>query len=245
MFAHVTIRVSDFAASERFYRASLAALGIAPTIARDDLVVWDDFAIMPSSDDRPPTRNLHIAFVAPTREHVYAYWRTGLGAGGQDDGKPDERPQYTPSYYGAFLRDPDGNSAEAVVHDDTRRGGNVDHLWIGVRDLDAACAFYDTVTRHTGLRNGRRWEAGRQFRGAWATFSLVADGRGPTENLHVAFPAPDARTVEDFHAASIADGYRDNGAPGERTQYGVGYYAAFVLDPDGTNVESVFRDPPS
>jgi catechol 2,3-dioxygenase-like lactoylglutathione lyase family enzyme len=243
VFAHVAIRASDFAASERFYRASLGALGIEPTVARDDLVVWNDFAIMPSSDERPPSRHLHVAFVAPTREHVRDFWRAGQGAGGQDDGKPDERPQYTPSYYGAFLRDPDGNSAEAVIHDDTRRGGNIDHLWIGVRDVDVGSAFYAAVARHTGLREGRRWEGGRQFRGAWATFSLVADGREPTENLHVAFTAPDARTVRDFHAAAIAAGYRDNGGPGERPQYGAGYYGAFVLDPDGTNVESVFRDP--
>lgn len=242
MFAHVAIRVSDFAASERFYRTSLEALGIEPTVARGDLLVWDDFAIMPSSPGHPPTRNLHVAFVAPTGEQVRAFWLAGLGAGGRDDGEPDERPQYTPSYYGAFLRDPDGNSAEAVVHDDTRRGGNIDHLWIGVHELDAASAFYSSVARHTGLRVGRHWEGGRQFRGAWATFSLVADGREPTENLHVAFPAPDARTVQDFHAAATAAGYRDNGGPGERPQYGAGYYGAFVLDPDGTNVESVFRD---
>jgi catechol 2,3-dioxygenase-like lactoylglutathione lyase family enzyme len=243
VFAHVAIRVSDFAASERFYRAVLGALGVAPTYAREDLVVWDDFAIMPSDSKRPATRNVHIAFVAPTREHVRAFWRAGLGAGGQDDGKPGERPQYTPSYYGAFLGDPDGNSAEAVIHDDTRRGGNIDHLWIGVRDLDDSSAFYSATARYTGLREGRRWDCGRQFRGAWATFSLVADGRAQTEHLHVAFPAPDVATVQEFHEAATAAGYRDNGGPGERPQYGPGYYGAFVLDPDGTNVESVFHGP--
>ena len=78
-----------------------------------------------------------------------------------------------------------------------------------------------------------------QFRGPWATFSLVADGRAPTENLHIAFAAPDRETVKDFHAAAVASGYESNGEPGERPQYRPGYYAAFVLDPDGTNVESV------
>jgi catechol 2,3-dioxygenase-like lactoylglutathione lyase family enzyme len=241
MFAHVTIRASDHRASERFYRATLGELGIEPTDARRDLVAWDDFAILAADSRHPPTRHLHIAFVAATRDHVRAFWRAGLSAGGKDDGQPAERPQYTPGYYGAFLRDPHGNSAEAVAHDDTRRGGNVDHLWIGVEDLDAATAFYAAVARHTGLREGRRWESGRQFRGAWATFSLIADGRPPTENLHVAFPAPDARTVQDFHHAATAAGYRDNGPPNERPHYGPGYYSAYVLDPDGTNVESVFH----
>jgi catechol 2,3-dioxygenase-like lactoylglutathione lyase family enzyme len=180
--------------------------------------------------------------VASSRADVDAFWRAGVEAGYADDGPPDERPRYRPDYYGAFLRDPDGNSAEAVDHADTRRGGNIDHLWIGVRDLDAAAAFYDTVARHTGLRAGRSWEDGRQFRGAWATFSLVADGRHPTEHLHIAFPAPDRTTVEEFHAAAVAAGYRSNGAPGERPQYGPGYYAAYVLDPDDTNVESVLRE---
>ena len=127
-------------------------------------------------------------------------------------------------------------------HEDVRRGGYIDHLWIGVRDLDASVAFYTTVARHTGLRPGRRWpEGGQQFRGAWATFSLMHDGRQPTEGLHVAFPAPDRQTVRDFHRASTAAGYHDNGPPGERPEDQVGYFAAYTLDPDGNNVESVFH----
>jgi catechol 2,3-dioxygenase-like lactoylglutathione lyase family enzyme len=242
MFSHVTIRASDRAASEHFYRTTLGALGIAPSDDDEDMVVWDDFAIVAADGEHPPTRNLHVAFVAPTRELVDAFWHAGLRAGAADDGKPGARPQYTSTYYGAFLRDPDGNSAEAVIHGDVRRGGHIDHLWIRVRDADAAAAFYATVAPQTGLREGRRWEHGRQFRGAWATFSVVADGNPPTENLHIAFPAPDRLTVEDFHRRATAAGYRDNGAPGERRRYHAGYYSAYVLDEDGTNVESVFRE---
>ncbi len=241
MFDHVTIRVADLAASERLYRTTLGRLGIEPTYADANLVAWSDFSIVAADSQHPPTQHLHVAFVSPTREDVEAFWRAGLSAGGQDDGEPGERPQYTDSYYGAFLRDPDGNSAEAVIHNDVRRGGNIDHLWIRVRDLDAATAFYDAVARHAGLREGRRWKEGRQFRGAWATFSLVADGTSPTENLHVAFSALDKRTVQDFHRIAMTAGYLDNGIPGERPHYGSGYYSAYVLDPDGTNVESVFH----
>jgi catechol 2,3-dioxygenase-like lactoylglutathione lyase family enzyme len=243
VFAHVTIRAADREVSERFYRTVLGALGIQPTHELADLVAWDDFAILQTDAEHPPTRHLHVAFAASSRADVDAFWRAGVEAGHQDDGAPGERPQYRPDYYGAFLRDPDGNSAEAVHHGDTRRGGHVDHLWIGVRDLDAAAAFYDAVARHTGLRDGRRWDSGRQFRGAWATFSLIADGRPPTEHLHIAFRAPDRTTVEEFHAAATAAGHPSNGPPGERPQYGPGYYAAYVLDPDGTNVESVIREP--
>ena len=110
-----------------------------------------------------------------------------------------------------------------------------------MRDLAASEAFYAAISSHAGLRVGRRWEQGVQFRGESATFSLVADGRAPTEHLHLAFPAPDERTVQEFHAAALAWGYRSNGEPGERPHYHPGYYAAFALDPDGNNIESVFH----
>lgn len=239
MFDHITIRAADLAASERFYRTVLAPLGLEPDSASEQLVRWQEFMVAAPSEERPPTRGLHTGFLAPSREHVDAFWRAGTAAGYADDGAPGERSQYHEDYYGAFLRDPDGNSVEAVHHGDTRRGGCVDHLWIGVRDLTAAEAFYDTIARYTGLRPGRSWDAGVQFRGARASFSLVADGRAPTENLHLAFPAPDRETVDAFHAAAVAAGYESNGEPGPRARYGPGYYGAFVLDPDGNNIESV------
>ena len=116
---------------------------------------------------------------------------------------------------------------------------------MGVRDLEASHRFYHSIARHTGLREGRRWDRGRQFRGAWATFSLVQDGRSPIENLHIAFPAPDRQTVQEFHRSAVAAGYRSFGDPGEwggRAQNHPGYYSAYVLDPDGTVVESVLHD---
>jgi catechol 2,3-dioxygenase-like lactoylglutathione lyase family enzyme len=241
MLDHVTIRVADRPTAERFYRTVLQTLAIEPSHAGDDLLEWDDFSLAVADEAHPPTRNLHVGFRARSRDDVDAFWRAGVDAGYADDGPPGERPQYGPDYYGGFLRDPDFNSAEAVHHGDTRGGGHIDHLWIGVRDLDAAERFYETIARHTGLRPGSRSEERRQFRGAWATFSLLADGRPPTEGLHIAFPAPDRQTVEDFHRAATAAGYRDNGPPGERPVYHPGYYSAYVLDPDGANVESVFH----
>ncbi len=244
MLDHVTIRASDRSRSEAFYRNVLSALRIEPTRVGDRSVEWDDFSIAEADDDHRPTRHLHIGFVAPSRQEVDRFWQAGTGAGYDDDGPPGERPQYSPAYYGAFLLDPDGNSAEAVHHEDVRRGGNIDHLWIGVRNLEASAAFYAAIARHAGLRRGRRWEeGGQQFRGAWATFSLMQDGRPSTESLHIAFPAPDRQTVQEFHSAATAAGYRDNGAPGLRPQHHESYFAAYVLDPDGNNVESVFHGP--
>lgn len=240
MFDQVTIRVADYRASERFYRTTLGALGIDSTGGSADGTEWDDFVVAPADATDPPTRNLHVAFVAPSRDHVDEFWRAGIASGYEDDGAPGERFEYTPGYYGAFLRDPDGNSAEAVHHLDLRRGGHIDHLWIGVRDLDAAVAFYTTIMRCIGLREGRRWEAGRQFRGAWATFSLVADGRPVTEHLRLAFPAPDRQAVDDLHATATKAGYDEGFPPGWTSLHS--RYTAAVLDPNGTKVESVFRE---
>jgi catechol 2,3-dioxygenase-like lactoylglutathione lyase family enzyme len=242
MFAHVTIRASNRASSERFYRTVLRALGIEPEMDGGDLVGWDDFVLAEAGASGPATRRLHMAFVAPSHEHVHAFWSAGRDAGYRDDGAPGPRTRYREDYYGAFLLDPDGNSVEAVCHRDCRRGGHIDHLWIGVRDLSRSEAFYTTVSTDLGLRPGRRWNDGVQFRGAWATFSLVSDGRPPTGGLHMAFPAPDRATVDAFHRAATAAGCPSNGAPGERPQCGPGYYAAYVLDPDGSNIESVTRD---
>ena len=241
MFDHVAIRASDREASERFYRTLLGNLGVEPTYSSPQVIRWNEFLI--AAADPTPTQHVHIAFGAPSRQLVDRAWQACVDAGYRDDGPPGERPQYKPGYYGAFLLDPDGNSAEAVHHDDVRPGNNVDHLWVGVRDLEASRRFYDLISRFTGIRPGRRWEAGVQYRGAWATCSFVGDGRLATERLHLAFPAPDRRTVEEFHRAATAAGYEDNGGPGERPRYHPGYYAAFVLDPDGTNVESVFHGP--
>lgn len=238
MLDHLAIRVADLEESERFYATTLAVLGVETTRRTADRVEWGDFHLVAASPERPPTRHLHVGFVAPSREHIDEFWRAGTGAGYEDDGPPGERSEYTSGYYGAFLRDPDGNSAEAVRHDFVRRGGCVDHLWIRVADLDATAAFYVTTMRHTGLREGRLWPEGRQFRGAWATLSLAADGRPLTENLELAFPAPDRQVVEEFHEEAIQRGHADDGAPGERPG---GAYAAAVLDPAGTRVESVFR----
>jgi catechol 2,3-dioxygenase-like lactoylglutathione lyase family enzyme len=241
MFAHVTIRVADRDASERFYRTALTMVGIEPTHDTRDLVAWHDFALIGADAAHPPTRHLHVGFVAASRAAVDAFWQAGVAAGYADGGEPGERRQYRSDYYGAFLRDPDGNSIEAVHHADTRAGGNIDHLWIGVSDLARAEAFYAAIARWTGLRRGSHWQGAVQFTGAWATFALVADGREPTTGLHLAFPAPDRATVIAFHHGALAAGYRDHGAPGLRPHYGERYFAAYVLDPDGTNVESVLR----
>jgi catechol 2,3-dioxygenase-like lactoylglutathione lyase family enzyme len=237
VFDHVTIRVSDRAASERFYSTVLRALEIGEPRSGEHYTEWDDFSLAAAEAEQRVTRRLHIAFAAPSREHVDDFWRAGTKAGFRDDGAPGPRPQYSESYYGAFVRDPDGNSAEAVHHANVRSVGIVDHLWIRVADVAAAKRFYELVARYAGFRLGGDTAGRAHFRGDVASFSLVAGA--PTEHVHLAFPVRENAVVDLFHRAATEAGYRDNGAPGERPHYHGGYYGAFVLDADGNNVELV------
>src|SRR3569833_2265652 len=99
VFDHVTIRVSDLAASRAFYELLLGA----PTHVTGDFTEWDDFGIAPGA----PTRGLHVGFVAASPAEVDATWRRVIDAGYESDGAPGPRPQYGPEYYGGSLLDPD------------------------------------------------------------------------------------------------------------------------------------------
>jgi catechol 2,3-dioxygenase-like lactoylglutathione lyase family enzyme len=237
VFDHVTIRVSDRGASERFYNTVLAVLDIQSPKQDADYVQWDDFSILPSAEGEPITRRLHIGFVAASRSVVAEFWRVGREAGYEDAGAPGPRPEYGGDYYGGFLFDPDGNSIEAVHHGSLRAGGLIDHLWFRVADLATTRVFYETIAPYAGFRLGRSTSDRAQFSSGNGSFSMVS-GR-PTEPFHLAFPATEDATVAAFHRAALAAGYADNGSPGERAQYHAGYYAAFVLDPGGNNVEVV------
>lgn len=113
-----------------------------------------------------------------------------------------------------------------------------DHVHLRVRDLQASRAFYLPVLETLGIPLMIDTAESVQF----PNFALSADGP-PTTHLHVAFIASDRDAVRAFHAAALAAGGTDNGAPGERP-YGPPHmetFAAYALDPDGTNVEAVCR----
>lgn len=184
MFERVTIRVADLAASERFYETVLTTLGIAR--GADG---WGDFALEQATAELPPTRGLHIGFAAPSEAAVDAFWAAGTRAGYRDDGPPGPRPQYRDDYYGAFLLDPDGNSAEAVRHGALRSDGVVDHLWMRVADLAAATRVYAATAPQAGLRlaldTPERLRFGRAGDGG-GSLSLVV-GAPTTEHVRIAF----------------------------------------------------------
>jgi catechol 2,3-dioxygenase-like lactoylglutathione lyase family enzyme len=112
-----------------------------------------------------------------------------------------------------------------------------DHVTIRVSDREASERFYETVAPHAGFRLRRESRERAQFAGADGSFSVVLGT--PTERLHMAFSASENATVDAFHRTATEAGYTDNSAPGERPVYHAGYYSAFVLDPDGNNIEVV------
>jgi catechol 2,3-dioxygenase-like lactoylglutathione lyase family enzyme len=120
---------------------------------------------------------------------------------------------------------------------DAHAGRLFDHVGIRVRDVEASRAFYAAVLEPLGLcitASGDGW---------FSADELFVSGDGtPTDGLHLAFQADSQEVVDRFHAAALAAGAIDNGAPGERA-YHRGYYAAYALDPDGNNVEAVYHGP--
>jgi catechol 2,3-dioxygenase-like lactoylglutathione lyase family enzyme len=122
------------------------------------------------------------------------------------------------------------------------RGRLIDHVQLVVRDLEASRRFYEAVLGVLGIPAGGEGEG---F--FWADELVLSSPDSPaalgqlTGRTHLAFQAKDEAMVQEFHQAGLAHGGRDNGAPGLRPAYHPGYYAAFLLDPDGNNVEAVFH----
>jgi catechol 2,3-dioxygenase-like lactoylglutathione lyase family enzyme len=233
VFDHVTIGVADSDASRRFYDAAFAALEV-PVTRGEEYFEWGDFSIG-LAPRRARTQRAHIALAARSRAHVEAFWRASIAAGGADNGTPGLRPRYHDDYYGAFVLDPDGNNVEAVFHGSPGRPGTIDHLGLRVRDVELARRFYATVLEPLGIPAVDYGPAG--FGGSGGHLWLH-DG-DPTQNLHFALLAPDNAAVDAFWRAGTGAGFIDNGPPGERPQYHQGYFGAFLLDPDGNNVEAV------
>ncbi len=119
-----------------------------------------------------------------------------------------------------------------------------DHIGLKVKDLDASVRFYAAALAGLGHVLGSRDNAGAGFgpKGApalWLHLDATAPKAAAPCGAHVAFRALNRKAVDRFHAEGLAAGGRDNGPPGLRSVYSPTYYAAFLIDPDGNNVEAV------
>jgi catechol 2,3-dioxygenase-like lactoylglutathione lyase family enzyme len=123
----------------------------------------------------------------------------------------------------------------------------IDHISIGVRDVARTKRFYDAALKPLGYaclsEGAESLGYGREAVAFWigaAERPVPADDKS---GLHICFAAPTRQGVDAFHAAALASGGRNNGAPGLRTDYGPHYYAAYVVDPDGYRVEAYCGTP--
>jgi catechol 2,3-dioxygenase-like lactoylglutathione lyase family enzyme len=123
----------------------------------------------------------------------------------------------------------------------------IDHLTIGVSDLARSRKFYVQALLPLGFAQISEWEEGDseiEFGLEEAADFAISTAYSTGAAVHVAFAADRREQVDAFHEAAISAGGRDNGAPGLRPEYSDGYYGAFVLDPDGHNVEAVCHGEP-
>ncbi|PIP00466.1 VOC family protein [Pleomorphomonas carboxyditropha] len=120
------------------------------------------------------------------------------------------------------------------------QGRLIDHIHLRARDLPATATFYRAVLGVLGIPLLADEEGHLACDELW--IDALGEESGAATHVHLAFQAKDREAVRLFHQAGLAAGGRDNGAPGERS-YHPGYYAAFLLDPDGNNIEAVFHGP--
>lgn len=122
MLSHVSLGTNDAARAAAFYDPVLAVLGLRKLDERDGSVDYGVsmtlFSLERPTDGKPASvgNGVHIAFAAGCRAQVDEFYRVALANGGSDAGPPGLRPEYDAHYYGAFVRDPDGNNVEAVCH---------------------------------------------------------------------------------------------------------------------------------
>ena len=118
----------------------------------------------------------------------------------------------------------------------------INHVSIGVRDVAATRRFYDAALKPLGYQCLSESDSSLGYGGKsvelWISRSTNPVAPDERSGLHFCFTAPSRKSVDAFHAAAIAEGGRDNGKPGVRADYGDGYYAAFIVDPDGYRIEA-------
>ena len=235
MFDHVTIRVSDRAACERFYTAVLAPLGIEPTHVGEQFAEWADFSLASADDEHPVTRGLHVGFGARTRELAAEFWRAGTAAGYRDERAPGPRPEYGGDYFGAFLLDLDGKrrgraSQQGAPRRQRRSPLDPRRRRRGLQALLDACA-------------ARRPAAQQRHRRSRAVLGcerlVLRTGRHPHRAA-----AHGVRHGGRRRRRRLPPSRRRCGLPRQRRSrrtggYHAGYYSAFVLDPDGNSIELV------
>lgn len=121
----------------------------------------------------------------------------------------------------------------------------LDHIMLRVRDYAASKRFYDAVLETLGYRMLLEFPEAGGYGDDQKPYFWIGHSPDPHPRIHIAFMAKDRAAVDAFHAKALEMGARDDGAPGLRPNYHPDYYGAFVIDPDGHNIEAVYHGPAS
>lgn len=266
MFSHFTLGTNDIDRAQKFYSATMAAIGQTLLSASPDKFYlkyglpdqrYPHLFISEPFDGLPATwsNGYHIAFNAADTHAVDRFHAAALANGGSDDGPPGIRPYYAKDYYAAYVRDPDGNKLQAVCYTKGRStgltGDIISHITVGLADLERDRAFYTAVLKVLGIveipEEGDAHSAGYGYLGLALPIIYLQppfDGRPATwgNGCHTALAATSREAVDQFHRAAIANGGSDEGEPGLRPQYSANYYAAYVRDCLGNKLQAVCRE---
>ena len=267
MFSHFTLGTNDLDRALSFYNGVMSALG--QSLLYEDIDAgylmyappdrrYPHLFICRPVDGLPATwsNGYHIAYNAPDKATVDRFFEAALERGGYDEGAPGFRPQYEADYYGAYVRDPDGNKLQAVCYTEGRTAGTagdiVSHVTIGLADLERERAFYGAVLGELGILELAE-ECDEESVGyGLAGFQLpivyvqpTFDGRPATwgNGTHTAFTAANREAVDRVYSTALANGGTCDGPPGLRPSYSPNYYGAYVRDPVGNKLQAVCRQP--
>ena len=219
-----------------------AELGYGEPYRGPDLFEWEDLRSRRRATTGPRHGTCTSRSWPSSREQVDAWWSA-------DDGRrPSGRRRARPAaailadYYGAFVRDPDGNSLEAVHHAAAARRREPARPSLDPRPRpDRVAALLRDRGAHGRTTSARRRRTPLPCQERQAFLRVGAGRAGDRERApRVPGGRPGDRRV--LPLRGVDAGFRDNGGPGERPEYHAGYYGAFVLDPDGNNIEAVFHD---
>ena len=280
MMMHVTLGSNDLEKSARFYDAVMPILNhTRAPIGLDDFVAYVPnqgvsgteatgqvdatgliapfLCVCRPYDDQPASfgNGFHVAWVAMNKASVKAFHAAALANGGTDEGAPGYRAHYSSDYFGAYVRDPDGNKLQAVFYENNRTagpGGTVlSHVTLPFDDLEAGLAFYRPVFASLGIDRHKASEtAGEDYAFSKGGMDLPVayiqrpfDGKPSAygNGQHVSFFAETSAQVDKFFNTALKLGALDDGPPGNRPAYTQPYYAAYVRDPSGTKIQAVCK----
>lgn len=266
MFTHFVFGSNDPAAAEAFYAAVLPPLGFRRAAGDRDAFTYTHsgthsgtysgglphVVVARPADGRPFQRGngYHVAFHVPDEETVQRFHADALAAGGSDEGGPGLRRFYAPDYYGAYVRDPDGNKLQAVTYLAGRKAGPggdlVSHITLGSEDVARSGSFYEGLLAPLGLARlpaEETEEEDRAFGHAGCALPVVFpqrtfDGR-PAAASHGSYPvlrAPSRQAVKTFHREGLRLGGHELAPPGDCVDAGPPGFGAGIADPQGNAI---------